>query len=492
MTRKICLLIIVLAGFIHQPFFAQPNTLWTKTFGGAEFDTGTSVQQTSDGGYIIAGYTGSFGAGSNDVWLVKTNASGDTLWTKTFGGSESETGQSVLQTYDGGYIISGNTDSYGAGLDDVWLIKTDAAGDTLWTKTIGGNNNDSSYEIQHTSDNGYIIIGLTTSFGAGANDIWLIKTDASGDTLWTKTFGGSNHELGASVQQTLDNGYIITGSTLSFGAGSDDSWLIKTDASGDTLWTKTFGGNSAERFWSIQQTDDSGYIMTGYTDSFGAGSRDVWLVKTDASGDTLWTKTYGGSGDETGRSVLQTDDGGYIISGYTDSYGAGLDDVWLIKTDASGDTLWTQTFGGSEDDRSNSVYQTTDQGYIITGQTKSYGQGNNDIWLIRTAPDVPTAVAEDRSDVPESHKLFQNYPNPFNANTRIQFYVPKDGKISLKIFSTLGQEIRSLTNRYYTQGYHSVNWDGRNAKGKRTASGIYLYKLKADDFQVTRRLNYIR
>jgi len=488
MIRKMYLMLMILASFIYQSLFAQPDILWTKTYGGTEFDNGSSVQQTSDGGYIIVGYTASFGAGSNDVWLIKTNASGDTLWTKTFGGSQSDVASSVLITDDGGYIISGQTKSYGAGLNDVWLIKINASGDTLWTKTFGGNNNDSSYEIQHTSDNGYIIIGLTNSFGAGLNDVWLIKTNASGDTLWTKTFGGSNHELGASVQQTLDNGYVITGSTGSFGAGSEDAWLIKTDASGDTLRTKTFGGSDAERFLSIQQTDDSGYIMTGYTNSIGAGSRDVWLVKTNVSGDTLWTKTYGGSGAESGNSVFATDDGGYIISGYTDSYGAGSNDAWLIKTDASGDTLWTKTIGGSEDDRINSVYQTTDQGYIITGQTKSYGQGNNDTWLIRTAPDVSTFVTENSSDIPESYRLFQNYPNPFNPETTIHFKLPVENIVKIKIYNILGGKVRTLLEEKRAAGYYVVHWDGRNDAGESVPSGVYLYECVTSDFKQMRKM----
>ncbi|MEK0330908.1 MAG: hypothetical protein QQN49_06680, partial [Nitrosopumilus sp.] len=177
--------------------------------------------------------------------------------------------------------------------------------------------------------------------------LWCVPLKAEPDTLWTKTFGGSDREWGNSVEQTSDGGYIITGLTESYGTGSDDVWLIKTDALGNTLWTKTFGGSNSDYGSSVQQTSDGGYIITGYTLSYGAGSRDVWLIKTDSSGDTLWTKTFGGSSLDISSSVQQTSDGGYIITGYTGSYGAGYYDVWLIKTDSSGDTLWTKTFGGS-------------------------------------------------------------------------------------------------------------------------------------------------
>ncbi len=238
----------------------------------------------------------SFGGGGWDVWLIKTNEDGDTLWTKTFGGSDYDKGLSVNQTKDEGYIITGFTSSFGTGNSDVWLIKTNAHGDTLWTKTFGGSGYEHGYSVQQDSDGGYIITGYTSSFGAGDDDVWLIKTNTSGDTLWTKTFGGNSDDYSYSVRQTKDDGYIITGYTHSFGAGADDIWLIKTNTYGDTLWTKTFGGSDYDVALSVQQTSDEGYIITGRKDLVADGNGDVWLIKTNSYGDTLWTKTYGGRG----------------------------------------------------------------------------------------------------------------------------------------------------------------------------------------------------
>jgi len=302
------------------------DTLWTRNYGEASYDLGYSVQQTQDTGYIVAGYTGSFGNGYQ-VYLVKTDASGDTLWTRNYGGSSGDRGYSVRQTQDGGYIVAGYGDSF-----QVYLIKTNASGDTLWTRTYGGSSGEMGFSVQQTSDGGYIVAGVTASFG-NSDQVYLIKTNAFGDTLWTRTFGGTGDDVGWSVQQTSDTGYIVAGWTNSFGNGYQ-IYLIKTNASGDTLWTRTYGGTSSDYGYSVQQTSEGGYIVAGYTGSFGYGTQ-VYLIKTNATGDTLWTRTYGGTGNDEGWSVQQTLDGGYIVAGQTTSFGNGYQ-VYLIKTDANG------------------------------------------------------------------------------------------------------------------------------------------------------------
>jgi hypothetical protein len=376
-------IIVAIVLLVFKPWHAPASVAWNKTFGGSDDDYGFSVLQTSDGGYIIGGYTESYGAGDGDVWLIKTDSSGNEMWSKTFGGSDKDSALSVRQTWDGGYVIAGCTASYGTGEGDVWLIKTDSSGDVAWNQTFGGPDDDYGRSVLQTSDGGYIIAGDTYSYGAGRSDAWLIKTNSSGDETWNQTFGGSDYDSGNSVQQTSDGGYIITGRTSSYGAGWSDVWLIKTDSSGDVAWNQTFGGSDNDYGYSVQQSSDGGYIITGETYSYGAGRADVWLIKTDSSGSETWTQTFGGSYHDYGSSVRQTSDGGYIIAGDIHSYGASNVDVWLIKTDSSGDAEWKQTFGGSGNDLGRSVQQTSDGGFIIGGSRRFYGAGDGDIWLIK-------------------------------------------------------------------------------------------------------------
>ena len=371
---------VILCMVVSLAFAQAPDTLWTKRYGGGLDDLGNSVQQTNDLGYIIAGI-GSFGAGNNDIWLIKTDINGDTMWTKIYGGTGRDEGYSVQQTNDFGYIIAGYTQSYGAGMRDFYLIKTDSLGDSLWTKTYGGTARDEGYSVQQTMDFGYIIAGRTQSFGAGNWDIYLIKTDSLGNPEWDTTFGGTGYDGGESVQQTNDYGYIIVGTTQSYGAGLDDIYLIKTDSLGNLEWDTIFGGTGYDRGYSVQQTWDLGYIIAGEAEYYGTGDdADVYLIKTDSLGNLEWDATFGDTlvGD-AGYSVQQTNDLGYIIAGTTGSFGTN-NDSWLIKTDSLGNLEWDATFGGLGHDEGYAVQQTNDFGYIIAGYTEFSG---NDVYLIK-------------------------------------------------------------------------------------------------------------
>ncbi len=363
---------------------------WTRHYGGFRDDQAYSVKETADGGYIVAGNTKSFGVGAPDfanVYLLKTNGLGDTIWTRTYGGDGDEFSYSVELTGDGGYILSGTTNSFGEGGYDIYIVKTSASGNPLWTLTYGGADDDFGCSIQETIDGGYIVAGYTKSFGTGENDIYLLKLSPTGEVLWANTYGGAGDDFAYAVQQTSDEGYIIAGYTNSYGAGRDNIYLVKTDYSGEIIWTRVYGEDGHEQAFSVQQTNDGGYIVAGFKETPDGIQRDIYLVKTDADGNILWDETYGGDNDDFGRSAQQTSDGGYIITGWTDSYGAGSYDVYLIKTDAEGEILWTNTYGGSRYDYGFSVCQTADNRYIVAGWTLSFGFGGWNIYLIKVNQD---------------------------------------------------------------------------------------------------------
>jgi len=381
-----------------------PDEEWNETFGGTNYDEGRCVQQTTDGGNIITGRTSSYGAGGYDVWLIKTDSNGTKEWDKTFGGEEDDVGYSVQQTVDGGYIITGFTYSFGAGGYDVWLIKTDSNGSIEWNETFGGINSDEGFSVQQTTDGGYIITGRTSSYGAGGHDVWLIKTNSNGNEQWNETFGGSLYDYGYSVQQTDDGGYIITGFS---GIGHFDVWLIKTDSNGFIEWDEIFGGIASDGGYSVQQTDDGGYIVLGYTSSFASGGSDAWLIKTDSDGNKEWDEILGGTDPYVGFCVQQTVDGGYIITGYTSSFGTGNYDVWLIKTDSDGNIEWDKIFGVADLDFGHYVQQTSEGGYIITGRTGSFDTGGGDVWLIKIETENSPPY-EPSEPIPENNSINVN------------------------------------------------------------------------------------
>ena len=387
--------ILLLLTFFTINLSAQaPPTMWTKTFGGSNIDIGHSVEQTSDGGFIITGYTRSYGTMSGrNVWLIKTDAFGNEQWNNTFGGNGDDEGYCVKQTTDGGYIIAGLTNSFGAGLKDFYLVKTDSLGSLLWQRTFGGANDDEAYSVLQTNDGGFIAAGVTSSFSNGGRDVFLVKTDPSGNFVWQKNLGGLSSDGAWDIQHTSDGGFIIAGWTFSHGPGFlGNAWLLKTDSLGNEQWNKVFGGTEVDRAYSVQQTTDGGYILTGYTDSFGAGLYDMLLIKTDNTGNQQWMKTFGGTGRDYGHSVQQTMDGGFIAAGYTLSFGAGGDDMYVVKTDANGNEQWSNTYGGSSSDVAYGIRETSDGGFIITGHTLSFGAGVHDVWLIRLETIIPVEL----------------------------------------------------------------------------------------------------
>lgn len=391
LIKIVGIVLVTMVAFIQAQ---TPLVEWEKNFGGSEVDKGYDIKQMQDKGYIIVGETYSFGDDEfGDVYLIKTDSSGNLKWEKTFGGHSEfwgeDWGSSVQQTQDKGCIITGSTQSFNDTIyRDVYLIKTDSSGNLQWQKTFGGIYEDVGNSVQQTIDKGYIITGCTQSFNDSIEgDVYLIKTDSLGNLQWQKTFGGSGEDAGFSIQQTNDKGYIVIGkkeiSDISY------AYLIKTDSLGNYKWEKTFGGCESKcGTYSGLQTVDKGYIITGLTVQGNQKYTDVYLLKTDSLGNIQWEKTFGGNKGDYGNFIQQTKDKGYIIVGETQFLNNNKWDVYLIKTDSLGNLQWQLSEGAAGYDEGHAVQQTQDGGYIIVGEYFKTSEEDKDVYLIKIRSEV--------------------------------------------------------------------------------------------------------
>jgi hypothetical protein len=358
------------------------QNLFARTYGGTGYDEAESIIQTSDGGYAVAGYTYGFGAGNRDFLILKIDSIGNLSWVRTFGGAGSDEACSIIQATDGGYAVAGYTRSFGVGDGDFLVLKLDPSGDLSWARTFGGVDWDEARSLVQTQDGGYVIAGVTRSFGAGDRDFLILRLGPSGNLSWARTFGGADYDYANSIVQTQDSGYAVAGYTASFGGGLADVLILKLSSSGGLQWARTFGGTSTEA-WSIVQTQDGGYAVAGYTASFGGGGDDALVLRMDSSGNLSWARTFGGVGSDEAFSIIQTFDGGYAVAGLTSSSGAVHYDFLALKLDSSGGRSWGKRFGGVNLDRARSIIQTTDDGFAVAGYTYSFGEGPIDFLVLK-------------------------------------------------------------------------------------------------------------
>lgn len=389
---KMSLLFVLVFAMAPCLLYAQ-DTLWTHTYGGIDLDRTFSIQQTSDGGYILGGTSGSWAPPPyypSDFFLVKTDASGDTIWTRTYdAGQEAfDYGECARQTSDGGYIIAGGGRPRDEAETDGWLVKTDANGNVLWSQFYfpTGDVWEQFYWVEQTTDSGYIAAGYAGDY------TFVVKTDDIGDTVWTRVYPLGTYDWASHIEQTPDGGYIVAG------GAADASWycntyLLKIDSDGNIVWCQVYDGGGDDWANHLAQTDDGGYILAGVSDYYEEVDAGVFVVKTNSLGDTIWTRIYGGVDYDEGGDVIQTSDGGYLIVGSTYSFGAGGSDFYVIRTDAFGDTLWTQTYGGLYDESwVLNVDIGSDGGYAVVGATYSFGAGDEDGWVVKLAPEIPPCV----------------------------------------------------------------------------------------------------
>lgn len=458
--KKILLPYIYLS-FTLTSLAQAPDTLWTRYYGSLEREESRAMQITDSGEFVILS---TFVWPIADIAIMKTDNSGGVIWQKQYQSVYDDGGAYIAKTYDGGFVVTGHRYLFG-----ILLWKIDSNGDTIWTKPMIQGENEIGYSVVQHSDGGYLVAGISNNAR-----VLVVKFDSLGIKQWAKLFGdwyGSAH----SIIKTADNNYVVAGY---MGATPYNLYLIKIDEVGNLIWEKTYRNqNNAKNAIGnyVQETTDSGLIVTGFGD-FDIPYTTTWLLKTDANGDTLWTKILYGGG---GGTVRQTYDGGFIVQ--SNAAGNGV----LIKTDSNGNTLWTKIIGGQGQDYFTSVNQCSDFGYIISGHSNSFGSGEYNLWLVKTHPDITDINNE--YQLLNSYKLFNNYPNPFNPSTKINYQIPELGYVTLKVFDVLGNEVVTLVDKYKTVGRYEVEFDAR-----RFASGIYFYKMQAGHYTEVKKMILIK
>jgi hypothetical protein len=417
-----------------------PDTLWTRIYGHSNYDEGLSVRQTFDGGFIVSGYTEEDTIGRRHAWLLKTDANGDTAWSRIHGAGVWDEARCVLQTPDSGFVLAGYVSSPSIATD-VLLVKTGPDGTANWTRTYGGVDVDEGNSLCRTRDGGYAITGRTESFAVhGGTDAWIIRTDAKGDTLWARAFGGQWSDEGYEICQTLDDGFAVTGYktvSTSVNGPNTDVLLLKLDANGDSAWARLYEARPGEEYrdygYALVRTADSGFMLVGETRYFDdpTWEVDLYAVRTDADGDTIWTRTFDMAGyNDVGRAVTQLEDGGFLIAGYTIVGPSGYD-ILLLRLDAGGDTLWTKMVGRPERDEAWSFDLTTDGGIIVAGRTDTFSTTRRDVWLVRLGPE-DVGVAEPHAGTPK----------PIPSTAVVSGELPLNPVQGYRLYDVSGRQVR--------------------------------------------------
>ncbi len=505
---------ILLLFCLPAGIFAQST--FQKSVGGNSQDEPYTVSQTTDGGFLFAGATHSFGLPSFDIYVFKLNIEGDLLWSQTFGGSSDERALGLSLSNDSSFAVTGYTESFGHGNKDVIFVKNDRF--SRIGRVFGGTGEDIGYSIRTTSDGGFIIAGTSKSFDQ-AGDMYLIRLNNLGNVIWEETVGGVSVDNAYSVKQTSDGGFIVVGSSVSFGTENLDVYLVKLDPAGIVEWGREFGSGLVEEGSDVWQNNDGSYIITGYVLTPN-NETELLLLKVSSSGNMIWAKRYE-YGYMSGFSVLQNSDGHYIITGSANGGFSEFLDQFLMKTDASGGVLWRWYYGATSNvTEGRWVQQTSEGGYILAGKRgghacviKTNSSGNSfcqeitrpirmsnfslgqysgaQLTRVTTAQTITSinfnepvssnlfycyiGIQPISENIPQNYELLQNYPNPFNPSTKIKFALPKSSFAKLVVYDALGREVETLVNEQLNAGIYEAEWNAA-----KFSSGVYLYKLETE------------
>ena len=527
--------LLLLAAILSINTFSQPTITKQKDIGGSSNDYLACMDLTKDGGLIIGGYSNSNKShqktednkGEDDYWIVKLDSLQHTEWDKTIGAHNADDLGSIKQTNDGGYILGGQSESNisgdktenSKGLYDYWIVKIDKNGIIQWDKTIGGNEDDYFSSIEQTSDDGYIVGGISFSDSSGdktenrkgSYDYWVVKLDRLGNIQWDKTVGGNGYDQLSTIQQTEDGGYIlggqsesnISGDKTQNSKGGADYWIVKLSNTGDVQWDKTLGGNKNDYLYTLQQTSGGGYIFGGmsYSDSSGdktedrKGSYDYWVIKLNNSHHVEWDKTIGGKDIDHLTCLQQTTDSGYILGGYSSSQKSGDktensrgdEDYWIVKLNKSGVIQWDKTIGGTNYDNLIDIKETRKNHYILGGYSISQISGDKikklrgkyDYWIVYldyTIPGNNTGIVSSMNNslqnaTTSSSKNFFAYPNP----VKDILYVQSKNKTNFTLTDQSGKILLTQT----------INGTGKINVSKLT---LGLYYLKNNETGLSQKI----
>ncbi|QMU27541.1 T9SS type A sorting domain-containing protein [Adhaeribacter radiodurans] len=517
-----------------------PSTLeaWNLRYGGTGLDNFTTVIRTTDGGYLLGGYSYSnpsgdktqISQGESDYWVVKTDASGNKLWDKRYGGTGHDFLNSIVATPDGGFLLGGSSESgkggnksvAGYGGKDFWIVKINSTGEKEWDRSYGGTGNEDLRKIKWVTANEYLLAGFSNSpvsgnknqANRGGQDYWIIKVtidDFNIYKMWEKCFGGAANDFLEDVS-LLENDNLLLGGT-SFSSisgnksqsnqGGSDFWIIRTDNQGNKIWDKRYGGNDQDQLYSMLSINKDTILLAGQSASgksgdksqVSQGGKDFWLVQVDGKGEKLWDKTFGGTEDETLRSLIQDKNGGYILGGSSFSgksgdksqESQGSSDYWLVKTNNKGEKLLDKRYGGSQQEELRAMWITEDGGYLLGGRSNSDAsgdrtqpsQGENDFWLVKVAPVTTTLIASREPAITENTEISSNgfslqaYPNPLSSNTTIRFTSPKTQQVIIKLFDYQGRETATLfRGKAQAKQTYQIKWQPNNQR-----TGMYLLRL---------------
>jgi hypothetical protein len=455
-------------------FIQAQNTFW-KVYPSLVEQSSKDIVATADGGYLIAGEIRTANPGDSDVYLVKTNNVGIIQWTKQYGGAFPDYPNSMVATDDGNYMVVGYTSSYGAGNNDIWLLKINTGGDIMWSKTFGGVGDDEGKEIIHLSDGNYMIVGRTNYTGGANYDGFLKKIDASGNEIWTKYYGGSAYENMRSVKQCGDGGFILIGQTLSYGNGSPgEIYLVRTNSNGDVTWAHTYGGASEDDGNFVLANADGTFTFTAETNSYGAGDMDVQAMKVDANGTQIWNRYYGGNLKDVSKTIRPTSDGGYIIAAISRSFGWINPEMWMVRINGNGDTLWTHRYGSYYHDHCYAAKQTSDGGFMVVGHQDDVN-GLAHIQFVKTNANG-TLDPVNVNEISSNELALNIYPNPSKGLFQVQ--LPNDDKRIISIGDALG----NLVKEYNTaSNFLTVDLSDK-------AKGVYFVTIHTGDGIMTKKI----